>query len=668
MIMDEIGAISLHKKGQQPKTGDVYGSWEGRPEFVYGSLPGGEMLSFNLDNLNLSDYNSMRYHPQINASLSVLTFMIHQADWRIECEDARIRDMVQENLEQIWTRLVRAMAQAFWAGFSPAVLEYENDAQGRYVQINKVKDLSPFECSVKWKKTERTINGRTHNHYTYDGITQYGYGDIPAMNTFWYPVLRENGDYGGRKLLKPAFAPWYFSQLMHIYTNRYFERFGEPLPIGRAPFDEEIIEPSGKRYTGKQIMEEVIAGIRSRGSVVLPSSIIGDKPTGTPAYEYNIEYLESNSRGVDFERYLTRLDEEMSLALFTPLLLLRNADVGSHNLGVQHTQTYLWELNALLGDMKEYIDRFICQRLKEINFSAKAPRCEWVPNKMGKESVETIRAMVVELIRGDKVKPNIDELGVQLGMSLEEIQTVVSDDPDEPMIDPNSESLDPMDDSDAPVPDNRQRTERSRSRSTTRTVGSDGVPGTRTITARVRSQVANSWGSGIIQIDPLNNFERSTLLHLADPIDSMISALHGLPTEEFESVDMMMNIFNGGLSDAEKSIELKDQSTENFARASYRIPDEVKNNAISGLALRKKFGRGGTSVGENTARTLAQGGSIGIEKVRHIARYFPRHAGDNLDDKTSNGWIAWQLWGGYAGQSWSSAIVKKANSDDKKAS
>jgi len=102
------------------------------------------------------------------------------------------------------------------------------------------------------------------------------------------------------------------------------------------------------------------------------------------------------------------------------------------------------------------------------------------------------------------------------------------------------------------------------------------------------------------------------------------------------------------------------------AAESYPIPASVKNNARSGLELRKKFGRGGTSVGENTARTLAAGGSIGIEKVRHIARYFPRHAGDNLDDKTSNGWIAWQLWGGHSARSWSNAIVARADKKEAK--
>jgi hypothetical protein len=98
--------------------------------------------------------------------------------------------------------------------------------------------------------------------------------------------------------------------------------------------------------------------------------------------------------------------------------------------------------------------------------------------------------------------------------------------------------------------------------------------------------------------------------------------------------------------------------------ATYPIPDRVKKNAQRGLELRKKFGRGGTDVGENTARTLAAGGSIGIEKVRHINRYFPRHAGDNLSDKTSNGWIAWLLWGGDAAWSWTRRIVRSYEARD----
>lgn len=103
---------------------------------------------------------------------------------------------------------------------------------------------------------------------------------------------------------------------------------------------------------------------------------------------------------------------------------------------------------------------------------------------------------------------------------------------------------------------------------------------------------------------------------------------------------------------------------------SFKIPSSVKNAAKQGLELRSKLGRGGTSVGLATARYLVKNDVATPEKVRHIAKYFPRHVAiANLDDKESNGWIAYQLWGGDAGRRWSTALVKKMNElDDKKMS
>lgn len=101
----------------------------------------------------------------------------------------------------------------------------------------------------------------------------------------------------------------------------------------------------------------------------------------------------------------------------------------------------------------------------------------------------------------------------------------------------------------------------------------------------------------------------------------------------------------------------------------YTIPAGVKAEAIKALKWRKEHKRGGTPVGINTARTLARGGQIGIEKIRHIAKYFPRHEVDKKgkgwdmgeDNFPSNGRIAWALWGGDAAWRWSRAIVEREN-------
>lgn len=101
----------------------------------------------------------------------------------------------------------------------------------------------------------------------------------------------------------------------------------------------------------------------------------------------------------------------------------------------------------------------------------------------------------------------------------------------------------------------------------------------------------------------------------------------------------------------------------------YTIPGGVQKEAKKSLEWHKEHKRGGTPVGLNTARILAKGGQIGIEKIRHIAKYFPRHEVDKKgkgwapgeDNFPSNGRIAWALWGGDAGQRWASSIVEREN-------
>ena len=101
----------------------------------------------------------------------------------------------------------------------------------------------------------------------------------------------------------------------------------------------------------------------------------------------------------------------------------------------------------------------------------------------------------------------------------------------------------------------------------------------------------------------------------------------------------------------------------------HTIPKSVVAEAKRALEWRKEHNRGGTPVGLNTARTLAKGGQIGIKKIRHIAKYFPRHEVDKKgkgykpgqDGYPSKGRIAWALWGGDAAQRWASAIVEREN-------
>lgn len=419
-----------NKKAAPPALGERYGQWAGE-EVRLMQLPGGGAVAFDLSNLTLADFRQMKTHYQINSSLSVLTFMMHQMEWHIECDDKKMTAQLEENLRDVWSRLVRAKSQALWAGYSPNVLQWENDVQGRRIVLSKVKDLIPEDCWVNWR-TITVDNGPNYGKAQfkiYDGIKQWGAAKpIPVENSYWYPLLMENGNYYGRRLLESAFQPWFFSTLMHLFANRYYERFGEPVPVGRAPYEDEVTV-NGNAVKGNVLMGQILQSIRNRSVAVLPNEKTQFGDESTLDYDYQIEYLESQMRGADFERYMTRLDEEMSLAMFTPILMMRTADVGSYNLGTQHTQVYQWMLNAISGDWADYINKYILRPMNVLNsprgLNAAPARIKFV--RMGKVKAELLQAIVTELLQAGKAKVDVREIGELAGMTMEEIDEVTAE-------------------------------------------------------------------------------------------------------------------------------------------------------------------------------------------------------------------------------------------------
>jgi hypothetical protein len=426
-----------NKKANPPALGQKYGQWAG-PDVNIMRLPGGGALQFDLEQLTLSDFRQMKDHYQINSSLVLLTFLMHEMDWRIECSDKKQRDFYTEVMTNIWTPLVRAKSQAFWAGFSPNVLDWENNVEGRRIEITKVKDLLPEDCAVHWDQIDGANNKKLN---VYDGIdTIWSTKPIPVESSYWYPLLMENGNYYGKKLLRAAFQPWFFSILLHLFANRYYERFGEPTPIGRAPYDEDI-RFGGDEMPGNEAMAIIMTMLRNRTAVVLPNqkTPMGDETTID--YDYQLEYLESQMRGADFERYLTRLDEEMSIGLFTPILMMRTADVGSYNLGTQHTTTYKWLLNAIGGDWKFYIDWYMLRPLRDYNFGTNAELPKIIFRRQGAHNEELIRDVVRAMIGKQQIEPkNLDQLSEIAGIELQKAKELVADDTEPAPGDPTQPS------------------------------------------------------------------------------------------------------------------------------------------------------------------------------------------------------------------------------------
>lgn len=126
----------------------------------------------------------------------------------------------------------------------------------------------------------------------------------------------------------------------------------------------------------------------------------------------------------------------------------------------------------------------------------------------------------------------------------------------------------------------------------------------------------------------------------------------------------------------EKAFAEIEEKAGRYDDLDFRIPAGVKKQAEIGLNWSNEYNRGGTAVGKNTARYLINNSVAGPEKVRHIARYFPRHEGDlripsnsrpGADGYPGAGLIAWKLWGGDPGRTWSTKLVDAMNRRDEEA-
>ena len=163
--------------------------------------------------------------------------------------------------------------------------------------------------------------------------------------------------------------------------------------------------------------------------------------------------------------------------------------------------------------------------------------------------------------------------------------------------------------------------------------------------------------TGIRKISQLELYEYSPVIFGAAPNTRTLSK------------DDLMEIEEKELED---EYEFK-ATPERYSDLDFSIPQGVKEQATTGLKWSKEYSRGGTEVGKNTANYLISHENADWQKVFHISSYFARHENEmdlpknsdpSADGYPGNGIIAWKLWGGNAGRTWSQKLVKAMQSRD----
>jgi hypothetical protein len=102
-------------------------------------------------------------------------------------------------------------------------------------------------------------------------------------------------------------------------------------------------------------------------------------------------------------------------------------------------------------------------------------------------------------------------------------------------------------------------------------------------------------------------------------------------------------------------------------------PAGVRSACARGIKLHEE-GLSGDGLQPETvawARRFAAGDEASPEKARKMAAWFARHGASpeenraRREDKTSPAWVAWLLWGGNPGRSWSARLTRQMNARDR---
>lgn len=118
------------------------------------------------------------------------------------------------------------------------------------------------------------------------------------------------------------------------------------------------------------------------------------------------------------------------------------------------------------------------------------------------------------------------------------------------------------------------------------------------------------------------------------------------------------------IAESERSIVVFDLVEER--QDGYTPTDAMVAEARRGLEWRRTFNRGGTEVGVARARDIVNRSNLSQETVGRMVSYFARHEVDKQGEGfnrgepgyPSAGRIAWALWGGDPGKSWSESIIR----------
>jgi hypothetical protein len=280
--------------------------------------------------------------------------------WWVEGGSADVRRLVTELVRPLIRPLVRSCLNAVEFGHQAheKVWELRTIRGATFYAYRKLKDLEPgtFELYAD-------DNGR------YAGLRQpHMAKPIPPRKTFVMTLNKAWGNLHGRGRLDAAYEPWYWSSVIYMFANRYFERKADPVVKAHGPSEIRPNPQTGAEENSLDALNDALASLRCSGSIALP-----DERDEHGNRRWDVEYLLDDQRGEMFRKYIEHLDAKKLRALFVPeRSLTQDGSVGSQAAARQYADTFLLMEAGLLQDIVGQVNAHVIRPLVEVNFGAAA--------------------------------------------------------------------------------------------------------------------------------------------------------------------------------------------------------------------------------------------------------------------------------------------------------
>ena len=350
----------MHEKANEPELGEF--TRHSRPFLT--AVTAAYVGPFNPAAVGVEVKKRMRLDPQIALGLAAVKAPVmnvtRDGAWWIDGKSDEVRSVVTELLRPVLRPLVRSCLNAVEFGHQAHEKVWELRPLGgaMYYAYKKLKDLEPGTFELFADEQGR-----------YAGLQQpHMDRPIPATKTFVMTLNKEWGNLYDRGRLDACYEPWYWSSVIYMFANRYFERKADPVVKAYGPPEMRLNPATGAEEHTLDSLNSTLASLRSSGSITLP-----DERDEHGNRRWDVEYLLDDQRGEMFRSYIEHLDAKKLRALFVPeRSLTQDGSVGSQAAARQYADTFLLMEAGLLQDIVGHVNEFVVRPLVEANFGPAA--------------------------------------------------------------------------------------------------------------------------------------------------------------------------------------------------------------------------------------------------------------------------------------------------------